>query len=165
MKPRFLGRLGRSWYLESMTVVVRKLLADFNPQGTCGHRLSHCAMLSVDPFLFVSLICFCAPVSLSAFVITYVPKCLLVVRFTFAYVHVHMLIYFLIYSVIFCVSGQAPLRRRFFNTIVITQNVGALAAAALSRLGLVQLRRRPIIHHGPLLPALPSPQHYARGSR
>jgi hypothetical protein len=92
----------------------------------------------------------------------------IVVGFTFAYVHAHMLINFIIYSVNFFVCQVKP---RFivvffsFNTIVITQNVGALAGAALSRVGLVLLRRRPIIHHWPLPLALPAPQPYARGSR
>lgn len=65
--------------------------------------------------------------------------------FTDLLIDVYLLIYFLIYSVSFCLSGQAPSllwHDRNHNFPVL--------ATALSRPGLFQLRRRPIIHHCPL---------------
>lgn len=68
------------------------------------------------------------------------------VLFTDARIHVYLLIYFLIYSVGFCLSGQAPslLWHVHHHTAF-----RCWQAAALSRPIPVQLRRRTIIHHCP----------------
>jgi len=65
--------------------------------------------------------------------------------FTDARIHVYLLIYFLIYSVGFCLSGQAPsLLWHVHHTAF-----RCWQAAALSRPVPAQLRRRTIIHHCP----------------